>query len=305
MSSIKRLVARRGHQRLWPVALVQHQPLEHRLAVDQDLVAGDRHRPQTGVAVDAVDHRAAVVDDHRPQVVQVRVGRRPKPPPIVRHGEGQPWTEVEAEVGLGGDDLALVVAEHDSDAVARTAGADLGVDRERGAGRVRRDLEPAQVNRGNRLEPHGLPDARWCECSCTPGSRTRWTACPRAWTSCGRSRARTVIDASRPRGHRVGDVDGERAEAAAVPTDLDLIDPHGRVVVDGAEVEQHALPGPLDRHRHGAAIPDGVQEVGVLPPRTTRSPERTAPGWIRSAARRPDPARGRSRRCRSRSPRSR
>ncbi len=64
-----------GHQTVRVVPLVQHQPLEHRLPVDQHPLAVDGDRAQARVGRRLVDDPARRVEELEPHVVEVRVGR--------------------------------------------------------------------------------------------------------------------------------------------------------------------------------------------------------------------------------------
>jgi hypothetical protein len=68
----ERVVVGRRHEGVGPVPLVEHEPLEDRLAVQQDAVAADRHGAQAGVRLDVVDDLTVAGQPHA-EAVQVRV----------------------------------------------------------------------------------------------------------------------------------------------------------------------------------------------------------------------------------------
>jgi len=68
----------------------------------------------------------------------------------------------------------------------------------------------------------------------------------------------------------MSDLGGERREAAAVAGDLHAVDPDRGVVVAGLEVEEDARLVPARGDRDLAAVPGGVEEVGVLDARELR-----------------------------------
>lgn len=257
------LVARGGHQALGPVALVQHQALEDRASVDQDAPAPDRHRAQAGVGVGRVDDRAVGVQDFQAQPVQVRVLRRPEAHALVGHGEDEPGRQVEVGAGPGGGDLPRRVAEHGAHPVAGQVGGEGELQEEAARGDVGGDAGPLQGDgAGDGLHPHRLPDAGG------PGVVAVRVGVPGGLLA---ARLRAVpgvagADHDRRLGAGFGDaveVGGEGGEAPAVPGDLDAVHPDRGVVVHGPEVQQDAGAGPLGGHRHGAPVPDRLQEVRV------------------------------------------
>ncbi len=261
----QRLLGRRGHQALRPVPLVQHEPLEHVLAVDQDRLAVDAHRPQTGVRVGSVDHVAVGIDQLEAYVVQVRIRGVPEADAVGRDLQGQARGQVEIGADLVADDLAVGVLQGGLDRVAGLVRRDRYLEVEAGARDVRRDPGPLQVHRGDRFEPDGLPDA---------GRAGVEAAVVEVQLALLAARLRTAVrvagaddDGRLLAG--LGDVvqvGAERGESAAVPDHLLAVHPDGGVVVDGLEVQYGVLAVPLRGDRDGGAVPDRLHEVDVLDP---------------------------------------
>ena len=74
----------------------------------------------------------------------------------------------------------------------------------------------------------------------------------------------------------LGDVERERQVAAGVGADFLVVDPDGRLVVDGLEVEQVRGRPCCGVEVEGAAVPEGV--VGVSAPLTPESADSMAKG---------------------------
>jgi hypothetical protein len=72
----------------------------------------------------------------------------------------------------------------------------------------------------------------------------------------------------RLRGEQVGDVQAKGRVAALVRARGAPVDPDLTAVVDGAEVQQHALPSrpPVRRHDEALAVPDVLVDAGVADP---------------------------------------
>ncbi len=110
-----------------------------------------------------------------------------------------------------------------------------------------------------------------------PSARCRWCAgyqieCGSSCQSClprgfarsaGSSSARTT-SVCVPGDEQIGDVGRERRVAAFVANRERAVDPHGRGVVHGAEVEEQALAPPQPRGLEGAAVPAPGIEARVM-----------------------------------------
>ncbi len=263
----ERGVRRRRHERLRPVALVQDEPLEDRLAVDPDRQSVDGDGAQAGVGAHGVDEDAVRVAQLDVDAVQVRVARSPGAHAVRGDDGAQRGRQVEVGAGGGGRHLALGVGHGDGHRVAAPVRRQWHHDVERRAGQVRRDAWAAQVHGRYRLQPHRLPDAR------RAGVVALEVRVAVALLAPGLRPVARVPgphdDGDRvPRVRDAVQVGRERGEPAAVPHDLRPVDPHRRVVVDRAEVQQDvrvvADGGPLRGDGDLAAVPDGFEEVGVL-----------------------------------------
>jgi hypothetical protein len=77
----------------------------------------------------------------------------------------------------------------------------------------------------------------------------------------------THLDLERAvRREELGDVDGERSVAALVPRRELPVEPHGRVVVDGFEVQEPALAVRGRLEAYGAAVPACMKVARRLDP---------------------------------------
>ena len=257
------VVAGRRHDPVRVIALVQHQALEHHLAVEPDRLAVDAHRTQCGVAGGRVDHVAGAVEQGDGNVVQVRA-----PAAHSRRRCSGTGRSRRGARSRSAPHSALAIAPPASLRVARRriSGA-LPVS---GCSRRMTLLARSGVSRGrrsarfgHRLQPHRLPD---------PGGAhvdgPARAVLPRLLAA--RLRALAGVagadgDHRRVSGRRHAvQVAGEGREPAAVAPHLDPVHPHGGVVVDRLEVQQHAPARPGGGNGHAAAVPHGVEKVVVL-----------------------------------------
>src|SRR5205823_6128016 len=124
--------------------------------------------------------------------------------------------------------------------------------------RLQEDLLDA--HRRGRLQPDSLPDAGRAEVVAADGpAADRLTAARLVAVL----RILRADDQSVRAGPQVGrDLEAERHVAALIAADLAAVYPDGRLVVDGAEVEQNISPSPLGGCLEVARIPGA--EVDLL-----------------------------------------
>ena len=244
------VVGGRGRDAVRPVALVERAVQERGPAVERDpgaavVVREQTDRAETGVAADLVQNRAMPVTQLDPQCVEVRVVGCPEAWFGNVHTHRRP-----GRAGAAGD---LAVCGRNDDTDLGTAD-DL---REHGhAGEVRRQLKSFDTGFGHRLEPHRLPD-----------SGRRRVADPAGRVALLADREGLDVGAVlgpdgqllRPRRpQHVGDVRAERRVAAFVRRDELVVDPHLRRLVDGAEVQEDPLAGPIGRDLDQAPVPEDL-----------------------------------------------
>ena len=191
----------------------------------------------------------------------MRIGGRPRPQPLGRDLDVRGRGQVQISGHRDRGDRSGCVAELDPQPAPLAVGGDRGLDGERARGEVRGDPQPPDVQRRHRLEPDRLPDAGGA------GVVRAGAVVPGGLLAAGLHAVAAVAGphhhpdlGAGPAGSEVG---GEGGEAAAVPADLDAVDPDGGVVVDRAEVQQQPPVRPRHRHLDGAGVPDGLQEVGA------------------------------------------
>ena len=281
LSSMSRraLVAGRGHDAVGIVALVEHQPLEDRLAVDLDRLAVDGEAAQPGVAARAVDHVASGVEQVDVQVVQVRVFDRPQPAALGGMGRSRRGTKSASaahSAATTSPASSFRVARRRSPAACRVSGCSRRI----------MLLATSGVMRGRRralghgFQPDRLPDAGGADVDRASGA---------VFAGLLAARLRRAVIVARAHDDRdrlagLGDtaqVAGEGRKAAAMAPDFHAVDPHGRIVIDRLEVQQHAPPGPVGRDRHLAPVPDGVRKSRFSMPDRRDSGQKGT--WMRSA----------------------
>lgn len=195
----------------------------------------------------------------------MRIGGVPEPDAIRRDLQRQPRREVEIGADLLGGDLAVGVLQDRADLPARLVRRHRYGEVEAGAGHVRGDPRAAQVHGRHRLEPDGLPDPG------RPGVVAAVVEVLRRLLAAG-LRAVPAVPRADDNGcllaglGDLAEVGAERREPTAVPHHLDVVHPHGRVVVHRLEVQYGVLAGPVGRDRDGRPVPDGLHEVDVLDP---------------------------------------
>jgi hypothetical protein len=256
----------RGGAGVGPVALVEHQPQRRGAAVDQQPPVADLDRAQRGVALDLVEHLAAVGDQGQLGVQQHRVGDGPPDQPVavvdaaVPHLDGalddvavhphrvvhqQPVAGAQPQVQPGAGDA-------DGEPHAE-------VDPQRA--RVPAPLDVGDVPRRHLLQPDRAPDAgrarvpdvvRLVPPVLLPARRLEVE--------------RVVIGADHQLGavvpQEVGDIDAERRVAALVGSHVRAADPHVADAVDGAEVQDGApVAGAAGQP---AAVPGAVEPPGPV-----------------------------------------
>ena len=140
-----------------PKALVERADLKDELVVQQHffdaVVHADGDFPHSEVALNRVGHGSVL---HHLDAEGIQIGMRRRPQRFVRHGNGQRFAQRSAD---GADDFAG--GQHGDDGFG-VFGRHRRVDRDAdGFGvDVRDNLQIFDRRRRNRLQPHGLPDAR-------------------------------------------------------------------------------------------------------------------------------------------------
>ncbi len=256
------LVGGGGHQPVRVPALVEDEALEAGPAVEEHGLALDTDGAQARVALHGVGRLAVGVQEFEAEAVQEGVLRAPLAAPVLREGQVQAGCEVEVGAHLGAADLARLVAEDGAHAVAGAVGRQGQFDGEGGARQVGGDPGAAQVGVGDRFRPHRLPDAGGAGVvAVVVGVLDRLLA-PGLWSGLRVAGADGDLHLA-ARGGEIAEVGGEGGEAAAVADHLGAVHPDRRVVVDGAEVQQHPAARPRGGRGESAPVPDGLQEVGV------------------------------------------
>jgi hypothetical protein len=242
-------------------ALVEDEALEDGLAVEQDSFPVDGHGAEGGVARSRVDDGPAVVTQLEVEVVEVGAAGMPKAAAVGWDGEREPGREVDDRALSFADDAGLVLQDGVEGEVAGAAGD--GLHEVDGAiGEVRGETRPFERRGGDGFEPDGLPDAGGA------GVEAAGVVIVGRLLS-ARLGATAVIACSKDDGGVLSrrsdacDVTAKGREPTPVAANLYPVDPDGGVIVDGLKMEQYPTPCPVTRDPHKAAIPDGVQEVGV------------------------------------------
>src|SRR5207237_8146973 len=238
----QRVVAGCGQQAIWKIALVKDEALDDRLAVEPDLAVSRSHASQPEVAEDPVSNVALGVEQHRVDLVQRRRVGMPG-------SDGLQCDSAAARLAFpAADDLAF----EGDDQPDHALGPALQINGP--AIEIRGEPQAPEVTRGQRVEPDRLPDAgrRRVEDPLRFGAPELLAA----WRGLVRERAVVADDQSVvASSQRRRDVSAERSVAALVTGDLDVVDPHGRAIVDRAEVQHH----PLARRRvEPRPVPDRV-----------------------------------------------
>ena len=180
-------------------------------------------------------------------------------------------------VGVVGDEGIADAEPHaQPQALARLAGyrcleADLP------ALQVRRPAERA--NPGGRARARSRPSARFRSCADTRSNAARscQSCLPRGFARSDGSSYGADHDAlQRPVVEQIGDVERERRVAALVLAAGRAVDPDGRAVIDGPEVQQDAASVGRPQEREVAAIPAGLDRTPGRPRRLPVSPAQTA-----------------------------
>ena len=230
----ERVVARRGVEPVRPVALIEQAVVKIRLAIEKQAAHAVRIRLDAALAHGkvAVDR---VVPERHAEGVERRVLRRPGAKRLHRHVRRHARGEREA--------LALEV-DH---ALTFALDGDLHLMRVK----QRRHVQGADVVLRHALEPDRLPDAALRR---VPDA----VRVQRLLAARELGLVRRVAHAHKDRvflGQHLGDVHRERQVAARVRGQLHAVAPHGRGLVDRAEVQQHAADVESVRQRDRADVP--------------------------------------------------
>ncbi len=229
---------RRGHQAAGKVALVEHETLHVRCAVEPEPAVARIDRAQAEVAFDAID-LVAVLRERDPQVVEMGSLGAP----------GMNRIEHDGAAAFAPAGLATVEG-HKRFSLASSVNLDV----HRSAVQVGCDPQVFYRARRQRLEPHRLPD---------PGGRgvedPFGSGGPMLLSARDGPVGQRVLRADdhhvAPPARDAADVRRERGVAALVARHLRPVDPDRRPIVDGAEMEQQAL---RFRGVEAAAVPDHV-----------------------------------------------
>src|SRR6266571_8457500 len=245
-----RRVAGRSQKAAWEVALVENQALQERLAVQPEAAVSGFDLAQPEMAVDTVCSLAVLIDQRGFELVEP--GRIWMP----RHRMIQLHLASAGRSGPPAHDGAV----ESRDQLRLTLGLELEIDQP--GCQVRAHPKAPDVARRQRLQPHRLPDAR----------RRRVEDALRALgpvllAARDRPVAERVygLDDEHvvPSARDVRDVGGERAVAALMAGDLDVVDPDGAAVVDRPEMQEQAFcigriePTPVPDHVAGQPADPG------------------------------------------------
>ena len=230
----ERVVARRGVEPVRPVALIEQAVVKIRLAVEKQaahavLVCLDAALAHGKVAVDRV------VPERHAEGVERRVLRRPGAERLHRHVRRHTRREREA--------LSLQI-DH---ALAGALNGDLHLMRVE----QRRHAQGMDIVLRHALEPDRLPDAALRR---VPDA----VRVQRLLAARELGLIRRVAHAHEDRvflGQHLGDVHRERQVAARVRGQLHAVAPHGRDLIDRAEVQQYAADIESVRQRDRADVP--------------------------------------------------
>jgi len=262
------LVRGRGHHAVGVVALVQHEPLEDGLAVDLDLHAVNGDRAQARVAVRGVNDRAVRVAQRNLQVVQVRVRNRPEPAAVFGNGQCQARGQVQMRRHGSRRHLALGVLQGRVQGQAGLVLRQRLFQVERAVRDIRGEARALQRDFGDRLDPHGLPDAR----------RSGVVAAVRGvllGLLAARLRRVPVVACPNHDRERIAAGDfrqchGKRRPPAPVAHHFLAVHPDRRIIIHRSEVQQDVSPLPLLRRLDRPAIPDGRHEIHMADARKRR-----------------------------------
>jgi hypothetical protein len=268
---VAQLVARRHHQAVRPVALVEHHAQVVGTAVEHEAVALDAHRAQRRIALHAVDQLAVAAADLDLGLDQLRALGAPHPqgPGVVDAGVGQLEDARQARPGQQaavGHQQLVAQAQRDVGDAARGHVADVGVEPDLPGGDVGGPAQLAHVGARHLLDPHRAPDAAGARVPDLVRLRlpvhlaARLVHVLRVVLGLHHDFEQRTVEVA-------ADVDRERAVAAAVLDREAAVDPDPGAVVDGPEVQHQALVA-RGRHRRIeldlALVPDPPPVAAVV-----------------------------------------
>src|SRR6202171_951425 len=143
----ERLIARRCEQASRKVALVQHQALDKRLAVEPEAAVPGIDRAQPEIALDAIHHLAVPLEKPSLEVVKPRRIRMPRDDAVELNSPAAGHARPPAR------DLAVEHRDH----LRLAGGVELDIESTRTEGG--REAEALDVTSRQRLQPHRLPDS--------------------------------------------------------------------------------------------------------------------------------------------------